>query len=333
MKSRLLENLFEYFAVECFACCCEVFKRRQIVLVHSTLYKISVNCRRCAERSYLVTLHNAQKLAGGELVKVIHHYSASAEPLTVDFAPRSLAPACFGNGKVKPLFLYALPVPCCDNMTEGVGVVVLNSLGVACRARGKVNEHRLFSLCVNSFKRIVGIFNLCCKVDCAENLFSAYKNLFKCVRLGRNSHQVLGGCIVGSADSRSDIGCVNSVGNIALCKKVRCRNDDCAELVERRSNVPVLVISLKNNKHLVTLFDSVVSENISRLVAESADVGKGEDFFFLFGICPHNSRIVGSKLRHFVNYVVTEIVVFGKVKLKVEKISVFIKCFLAKIFV
>ena len=103
--------------------------------------------------------------------------------------------------------------------------------------------------------------------------------------------------------------------------------------MKRGRNIPILVISLENNKHLVALFYSVFFKNICRLVTEFAYIGKCKGTLLFFGISPYKRRIIGRKLSHFVYYIISEIIAFGKAKFKINQITVIVKCFFAKVLV
>ena len=53
-----------------------------------------------------------------EAIEVIYKYGALAEPLSVELAPKSLAPACVGDSKMKSVLEYAVPVFCSNIVTK-----------------------------------------------------------------------------------------------------------------------------------------------------------------------------------------------------------------------
>ena len=126
---------------------------------YSLSYKITVNRGRRAERSYRIAVYNRYQLLWVEIVEIVNHNRAADQPLTVQLAPRRLCPAGLGDRKVQSAVLRPVPVLSCYYMSERIGMVVYNALGITCRARSKVKHHRVVYARFNALKGIGSAFH------------------------------------------------------------------------------------------------------------------------------------------------------------------------------
>ena len=80
-----------------------------------------------------------------EAVKVIGKYRSFTKPLAVKLAPERLAPAGIGNRKMKSVGAYAVPVFCCNIMSQCIGVGMGRKLGISRGSGGEEHKSSLIS--------------------------------------------------------------------------------------------------------------------------------------------------------------------------------------------
>lgn len=68
---------------------------------------------------------------GLEFLKVVDKHVCASNPLPVEFAPYSLAPAGVGECQVEAVFMKVVPIGAGDDVSEWVGEAVGNHLGLA----------------------------------------------------------------------------------------------------------------------------------------------------------------------------------------------------------
>ena len=105
------------------------------------MYHEAVNRWRRAERRYAVFLYLAHYLFGGKLLVFEHENHRPREPLSVQFAPRGLAPARVGDGQMDAVFSQVVPESACCYVPEGVKIIVGYHLRLAACTAGEVHQH------------------------------------------------------------------------------------------------------------------------------------------------------------------------------------------------
>ena len=88
-------------------------------------------------------LEERKDLLGIKSVEVVYEDRSLAEPLTVELTPHRLRPTGIGNGEVKSLGIYLMPVLRGYEVTERILVVMRRDLGITRSTRSEVHEHRI----------------------------------------------------------------------------------------------------------------------------------------------------------------------------------------------
>jgi len=101
---------------------------------------------RGAECGDPVPAHLVHHPSGIEAVVVVDEDRRAGYPLPVYLAPGALGPAGIGHCVVQAIVLHILPVLGCEDMGQGICLVVLDHLGVAGGAGGEVGEDYIIIL-------------------------------------------------------------------------------------------------------------------------------------------------------------------------------------------
>ena len=105
---------------------------------------------RRAEGGDPVLAHLVHHLSGIEAIVIVDEDRRSGQPLAVDLAPGALGPSRIGHSVVQPVVLHILPVLGGEDMAQGIGLIVLDHLGVAGGPGGEVPQkdiRRFFVAC------------------------------------------------------------------------------------------------------------------------------------------------------------------------------------------
>ena len=128
--------------VERFACHGAVAQTTDIVLFHILIYQETEYRRGCTERGDAVLLDGAQDIGRWETsLVVVYEYRGTHYPLSIEFAPCSLAPASIAQGEVQRILIQIMPTCSGDDMSQGIGEVMAHHLGLARSTRREVHEH------------------------------------------------------------------------------------------------------------------------------------------------------------------------------------------------
>ena len=182
---------------------------------------------------------------------VIHEYRGSCEPLAIELAPDGLAPACVGHCEVEAVFAEVVPIDSGDKVTEGVGVVVGDHLGLPAGAAGEVHQHY-----VVVGVDLVGTHELRGGVPLGVEIVEAFRHLWsyayqdfdrRALRHGlAHVSEHLG---IAAADYRLDGGAVVPVDYVVSGEKVGGGDSHGAQLAEGQHREPVLIAALEDEHH------------------------------------------------------------------------------------
>ena len=114
---------------------------RKVILAQILLNEHPVHGGRCTEGGDVIFGKHGQDLLSVKPVKIIDKDRTLAEPLTVELAPKSLAPTGFGDGKVQAVPLTQMPVTGSNVVAKSIFVRMHRHLGIAGGTGGKEHQH------------------------------------------------------------------------------------------------------------------------------------------------------------------------------------------------
>ena len=297
------------------------------------LHEVAVHRGRRAEGGHGVPVDDGHKLPGVEIVEVEDHHSAAAEPLPVELAPGGLPPAGLGHGEVEAAVLNLLPVLGGEDMGQRVGVVVHDRLGVPGGAGGEVENHRLGGQGLLTLQCIWGSGHLARQVVEALPVGLGHPEMLKTGAARADLQQVVAHRPLGGADGGLDVGQVHPVGQIVGGEHMGHGDQHRPQLVQGDGDEPVLIVALEDHHHLVAPADALGAEDIGRLVAETADILKGEDALRAVGVAPDHRPLLRVPGGDGVHHVVAEVVVLGAFDAKARQAAVRAEGLLAELLI
>ena len=291
----------------------------------------AVDGGRGAEGGDLVLHNHIHQRPGVELVVVIDHDGCLAQPLAVELAPGSLAPAGVGDTQMEAVLADILPVLGSENVAQGIGVVVHDGLGLAGGAGGEVEEHGLCSQGFHPVKVRRSGLDLGVEIHIAGHL-AADEEFFHAG--GITFIELLGAvAVVGGDHHGLHVHGLDAVVNVGSHEGMGRGDGHGAQLVERHDDVPVLIVSLEHEHHMVALADAVGAEDVGRLVAEPGHLGKGEEPLPLLLVAPDHANLLRLLLGQGVHHVIAEVEVFRRLDGKFREYAVFVVCLFDKLLI
>ena len=116
--------------------------------------------------------------------------------------------------------------------------------GIAGRARGKIEDHRIIRVCGHAFKILRGFLHLGHKIIPAVALAVDHELHLPGRALRRGFVKMRGHVALPGADDRLDGGGIDAIDDIVLCEQKGGGDDDGAELVQRKDRKPELIVAL-----------------------------------------------------------------------------------------
>ena len=208
--------------------------RGQVVCGELLLDEHTVHGGRCAEGGDVILGKHGQDLLCVKPIEIIHEHGALAQPLAVELAPQSLAPAGFRDGEVQSVALHQMPVLGGDVVTQRVLVSVHGHFGVARGAGGKEHQHRIVTAGCIVRAHIAAAEQAVLLIEIMPALTApTHQHLGQAdTRLGLCQLDLMGRVTVGSTQHSADTGGIEPVGEVVLHQLVGCGNGNGAQLVQ-----------------------------------------------------------------------------------------------------
>ena len=185
-----------------------------------------------------------------------------------------------------------------DDMTDGIGIAVLNDFGIAGGAAAEEHQHRIGGFVF----RITGIGigeTAVFSVEVIPAFALTVDDDFdlKRRRIFHSGINIVGNAVIGGRDDRLDSGRVETVNVIFGQQLVAGRDGDGADPVQSVDDEPVLVVTFEHQHNAVTFGNTKACQIIGGAAGVPGDIGKGEIGTVMLFIDPCHSqffRIFGS---------------------------------------
>ena len=229
----------------------------EVVVVEVFLDEETVDGGRRTEGGYLVLNHHIEEVVGGEFFVVIHEYARAHNPLSVQFAPYSLAPACVGYGEVYVVGREVLPICRRCDVSERICEVVSHHLGFASRAGCEVDERNVRILVSLRGYEGRGVLDSGIEILKTFRHFWTYGNeFFDGWGFRQRLFNVVEYNLVAAANDSLHAGGVVAIYEVVLGEKVSGGYYDCANLVDCCDCKPKLIMPFEDEHHAVALLDA-----------------------------------------------------------------------------
>ena len=236
------------------------------------------------------------------------------------------------------VFLYLLPVFCCYDMTQRMGVVVLYHFRVTSGAGGKVNDHGILCSCCSSAGRTSKFSRECSHfIMKAVPAFSCRPDYNLVLNAGNR-----GLCLVYLfqnigiiyTDHCVDFRAVSAVDQVFLCQLQGTGNQNCADFMKRNGTYPVFPPAAENQHNNSALPNAQAQKVICSLIGQTGNVCKGKGFFFFVIITPNKSLLFWFLFCPFVHDIKAEVEIIRNVEaIVLLEVLVAVKFNTRKVFV
>ena len=315
--SKFLEGLCHGW-VHCLSRCGAVFKTAEVILREIFLNHEAIDGRRGTERGDVILLNLAHDLIRRKLLVIEDEDGGSGKPLSVEFAPYSLAPTGIGYGKVDGVLVEIVPIYTRGQMTERIEVIVCHHLWLACGSRCEVHQQgiliRVYMFWANKRSTFVPFLH-----PVVETFWDIRTDTNQCLDSRTLWHcliNLLYHVIIAAADDSLHACCIVAVNDVVLGKHVGGRDGYGAQLVETEHGKPPLIVTLQNQHHLIIVTDAETLEVSSSLVALLLQVLVCKTDFFATFTCPKQCHVVWFDLCPFVHHVIGKVEIFWYDKLQ-----------------
>ena len=171
---------------------------------------------------------------------------------------------------MKTVRVNVLPVLCGLDMRESIGVIVHDHLGITGRSGREIKQMQIVCFCGDTLKNVRILFDLAVEfmpalVRAVHYRFyaqSAVAEKFVCFI------NVVGDFGVSGGDHAGYVGRLEAIMEILCCEHMGSRDRYSANLHQSDYRVPVLIVSLQHQHHLVAFLYAPAAEHISRAVGE-----------------------------------------------------------------
>ena len=257
-ETGIFLKYFINLRVERLACGRRMYDRGQVVFADVLLDQHAVHGRRRAKCRDVVLREHRKDVLSMEAVEVVHEDRRLAQPLAVELAPQSLAPAGVGDGQVQTVGVNLMPILGGYIVAERVEVAVACDLRVAGRARREEHNHGILALSAVLRAIEVRAVERVFVVKCSPPLAGAVDRDLDLDRRARQSCDVCLLCGVArhGAEDRLDACGLETIFKVMREKLVRRGDRDRAELMQREHRDPELIVAAKNEHDAVALLDA-----------------------------------------------------------------------------
>ena len=321
LEARQVVPLFKDLRIQRLARDAAVVDAGEIEFCHILLQHEAEHRRRRAERRDLILRDLFEQVQRHEFIHVVGENDRAADPLSVDLAPAELGPAGVRNAHVQLVFLHALPVLRRDDVAERVRKIVLHHLRHASCAGGEVHEHDVVParrLIVGRALEHVGKpLELIVQREPALAVVDDHDLVLQGGDVALCGFDLLDDKRVVDADDRLHRSGVAAVNDVLFRELQRARDQDGAELMQRRRADPVFPAAAQDQHDDGSLADADASEKVRRAVRKLFDIGEGEDPLVVVVVAPDERLLFRLAVRPRVHDVEAEIEVFRHIHLVV----------------
>ena len=147
LMSGHLQKLIVDFRVQRFSGNAAMMQGGKVIFCQVLFNKKTVDCRRCAKGGDFIILHDSEQVMWNKAFIIIGKHRRSTDPLSIDFTPGSLRPACVRNSQMKTVVLNLLPKMCGQDMSKRIGIVMCYHLRITSGTGCKIQKHQVVVLC------------------------------------------------------------------------------------------------------------------------------------------------------------------------------------------
>ena len=249
---------------------------------------------------------------------VIDKHRRTGKPLAVELSPNGLAPSRVGHGQMQAVFLEVVPEDSGGKMSQRIEEVMRHHLGLSACAAGEVHQHgvRVVVGCEGALKGGRVIPFLVPRVE-AFILLGAYAYQYGHGGMLHGVLYLLHYVVLAHADNTFDARALHTILDVMRGEHVRGGDGHGAQLVEGKHAKPKLATALQDEHHHVAASHAERLEIGGRAVRYFFQLGKGEASALALVVCPKERQLFRLFVCPYVNYVITEIEMFGHNELQI----------------
>ena len=124
------------------------------------------------------------------------------------------------------------------------------------------------------------------------------------------------------ADDGGDGGTVQTILQVVLLQHEGSGDHDRADFGQRRRDEPELVVAAQDDKDVITAPDTLIDQEVCRLVGPALHIGERENVLLALGVAPNHRTAVGVVHRDVIDDVVAEVEIVGIVNAERFELSI-----------